>query len=280
MSEQMQQQSPAGAIVASPYDGLATHYNRGRPGYPEEALADIRTTPGDIVVDVGAGTGIFTRRLAVTLKSASVVGVEPSGDMRREADAASAGISNLTFVPGSAESLPFAAGSVTLVTAATAAHWFDRPNFYGEAFRCLRHGGTLLILQNVRRWRDSAFLTAYEELHEFAVPGYQRDAFPAPDGKYKAIEVAEELSGRPEVAEIRSRNIDWSMSMTEEVFVAFSLSSTITQRAISRIGSSDYLNRLRVLLSKYSSSGSVELLYVTRVTQASRNSMSAAPARV
>jgi hypothetical protein len=112
------------------------------------------------------------------------------------------------------------------------------------------------------------------------VPGYQRDTFPAPEGKYKPIEVAEELASRSEVAGIRSRNIDWSMSMTEDVFVAFSLSSTITQRAISRIGSSDYLNRLRVLLSKYSSSGSVELLYVTRVTQASRNSMSTAPARV
>lgn len=276
MSERIQQ-SHVGAAGASPYDGLAAHYNRGRPGYPEQALAGICAAPGDIVVDVGAGTGIFTRQLAAAVKGADVVGVEPSADMRREAAEASSGMTNLSFVPGSAESLPFAAASVAIVTAATAAHWFDRPKFYAEAFRCLRPGGTLLVLQNVRRWRDSAFLSAYEELHEFAVPGYQRDTFPAPDGKYKPIKVAEELSCRSVAADIRSRNIDWSMSMTEEVFIAFSLSSTITQRAIGRIGRSDYFDRLRSLLSKYGSSGGVELLYVTRVTQATGNSASAAP---
>ncbi|WP_433994485.1 class I SAM-dependent methyltransferase [Bradyrhizobium elkanii] len=47
--------------------------------------------------------------------------------MRRAAEAASREVPNLSFVAGAAEDLPFPDGSLALVTAATAAHWFDRP---------------------------------------------------------------------------------------------------------------------------------------------------------
>lgn len=45
-----------------------------------------------------------------------------------------------------AEDLPFAAGEVDLVTAMTAAHWFDRRLFFQEADRVLRPGGCLALL--------------------------------------------------------------------------------------------------------------------------------------
>ena len=135
------------------------------------------------MADVGAGTGIFSRQLAHSLPDARVVGVEPGADMRRAAEAASHELSNLSFVAGAAEALPFPDGSLSLATATTAAHWFDRPLFYGEAFRCLRERGHLAIVQNVRRWWDSPFLAAYEELHEETVQGYRRGTFPAGSGR-------------------------------------------------------------------------------------------------
>lgn len=46
----------------------------------------------------------------------------------------------------SAEELPFASGGVDLVTAMTAAHWFDRQKFLLEADRVLRPGGCLALL--------------------------------------------------------------------------------------------------------------------------------------
>src|SRR6201999_741787 len=104
----------------------------------------------------------------------------------------------------------------------------NRPLFYGEAFRCLREGGHLAIIQNVRRWSDSPFLTAYEELHEAAVPGYRRDTFPAGDGRYAPIDAAGELRGHPPASDIRVHTFDWLLPMTRETFVTFSLSSTIT----------------------------------------------------
>ncbi len=45
-----------------------------------------------------------------------------------------------------AEALPFASGEVDLVTAMTAAHWFDRPKFLVEADRVLKPGGCLALL--------------------------------------------------------------------------------------------------------------------------------------
>ncbi|MDE1994587.1 MAG: class I SAM-dependent methyltransferase, partial [Rhizobiaceae bacterium] len=142
------------ATLASPYEGLASHYNETRPSYPDAAIADLSGTRG-IVADIGAGTGIFTRQLAGLLTQAEVIGIEPSADMRRMAEAASSHLGNIAFQSGSAETLPFAAGSVAVVTAATAVHWFDRPAFYSEAFRCLGDGGRLVIVQNIRRWWDN-----------------------------------------------------------------------------------------------------------------------------
>ncbi|MGH9075750.1 MAG: class I SAM-dependent methyltransferase, partial [Acidimicrobiales bacterium] len=74
-------------------DGLATRgfgdggtYERGRPGYPEEALDLFADTfglgAGRRVVDLGAGTGKFTRQLATL--GVEILADEPSPSMRAE----------------------------------------------------------------------------------------------------------------------------------------------------------------------------------------------------
>ena len=254
----------------SPYDGIANYYDRARPHYPSAALAILSVQPDDLVADVGAGTGIFSRQLAQSLPAARVVGVEPGADMRRAAEAASHELPNLSFVAGAAEALPFPDGSLALVTAATAAHWFDRPLFYAQAFRCLRDGGRLAIVQNVRRWWDSAFLAAYEELHEATVQGYRRDTFPAGGGRYAGIDAAGELRRHALASDVQEHAFCWRMPMTREAFVTFSLSSTITQHAIREIGESGYLARLGEILDRWSSVGSFDVLYVTKLVMASK----------
>jgi ubiquinone/menaquinone biosynthesis C-methylase UbiE len=260
--------------AASPYDGIADCYDRARPDYPPAALAMLSVQPGALVADAGADTGIFSRQLAHALPDVRVVGVEPGADMRRAAEAASHQLPNLSFVAGAAEALPFPDGSLALVTAATAAHWFDRPLFYGEAFRCLREGGYLAIVQNVRRWSDSPFLTAYEELHEATVPGYRRDTFPAGGGRYAAIDAAGELRGHLPASDVREYAFDWLTPMRRETFVTFSLSSTITQHAIRRIGEAAYLSRLAAILDRFDDTGTFDVLYVTRLVVACKGSLS------
>src|SRR5262245_18702664 len=97
---------------ASPYDGLADRYDRARPSYPPESIAHLRAGTGDIVADVAAGTGIFTRQLARALSAAKVVGIEPGEDMYRAAQRSSIGIANLSFIQGRAEALAFENGAL------------------------------------------------------------------------------------------------------------------------------------------------------------------------
>jgi SAM-dependent methyltransferase len=95
------------------------------------------------VVDLGAGTGIFSRVLAGL--GHDVVAVEPDGDMRRKLEATSPGIQALD---GSAEKIPMPDASVDAVTAAQAFHWFDREAACAEIARVLRPAGVLAAISN------------------------------------------------------------------------------------------------------------------------------------
>ena len=71
------------ATAQTGFDADAARYARGRPDYPAEVsgwLTDsIDLEPGKTVVDLGAGTGKFTRRLLAT--GGRVVAVEPVAAM-------------------------------------------------------------------------------------------------------------------------------------------------------------------------------------------------------
>jgi SAM-dependent methyltransferase len=253
---------------ASPYDGLAARYDRVRPGYPVDSVAFLQAGEGDLVVDVGAGTGIFTRLLAARLPKARLIGIEASQDMYREAERASKGIANVSFIHGRAEALPLDDAEVRLLTVATAIHWFDRPAFYKEVIRCLRPDGELLVYQNIRRWWQSAFLAEYEALHESTVKGYLRGRYPAAHGGYDELDVARELSARTDFSSIEVREFTWSEHMSIDEFIDFSQSSSITQRAIAAIGCEAYIEALRALLERHAAEGLVEISYLTKVTSA------------
>ena len=253
----------------SPYDGLATRYDRSRPSYPPESIARLRVDADEIVADVGAGTGIFTRQLASSLTKAKVIGVEASEDMLGEAERSSLGIANLSFVLGRAETLPFEDKTLRMVTVATAIHWFDRPAFYAEVVRCLRPDGELVVLQNIRRWWQDRFLADYEALHEASVEGYRRGRYPNRRGTYDEIDVEAELLARPDFGDVGVRDFNWRRAMSSDQFIDFSLSSSITQRAVAAMGEQAYLDALRRLLEQWDGgTGMIEIPYLTRVTSA------------
>ena len=138
--------------VRGPYTAFADvagAYERGRPGYPEEA---VRWMVGDQpcdAVDLGAGTGKLTRALVAL--GHRVTAVEPLDEMRAELEAVLPGAH---AVGGSAEAMPLADASADVVTSAQAFHWFDHDNALPEITRVLRPGGRIALVWNSRDDRD------------------------------------------------------------------------------------------------------------------------------
>ncbi len=131
------------------FDRTAAAYERGRPSIPPEA-ADRLTqvlglSTGRTVLELGAGTGKFTRVLERT--GVRVLALEPSEGMRAELLRQSP---DVPLVGGTAEAIDLPAASVDAVVAAQAFHWFDVPRAAREAARVLRPHGGLGLLWNIR----------------------------------------------------------------------------------------------------------------------------------
>jgi SAM-dependent methyltransferase len=154
----------------SPFDPTARFreraraYARGRPGYPPELLdvlaQEVGLGAGDVVADVGSGTGILTRMLLA--RGCVVHAVEPNEEMRRAAEAALAGRPAFHSHAGRAEATGLPDACVAGVTAAQAFHWFEPQATRREWRRILRPGGWAALVWNERREAGTPFLEAYE----------------------------------------------------------------------------------------------------------------------
>ena len=117
-------------------------YARFRPDYPEGVTAFLADVAPDtrVAVDVGCGNGQLSVQLAS--RFVSVIASDPSIEqiahaVRRE---------RVRYAVGAAEAIDVGPASVSLVTAAQAAHWFDRPRFYDEARRVLVPRGVVALI--------------------------------------------------------------------------------------------------------------------------------------
>ncbi|MFJ6464449.1 class I SAM-dependent methyltransferase [Streptomyces sp. NPDC091387] len=140
--------SPAPPRALS-FDRAAAQYGAARPGYPDallDAVEELSGRPlrGARTLDVGAGTGISTRRLHD--RGADVVAVEPGPGMAAELRRA---LPDVPLVRGDGNHLPFAAASADLITYAQSWHWTDSARSAPEAMRVLRPGGALALWWNV-----------------------------------------------------------------------------------------------------------------------------------
>lgn len=135
------------------YTGLAASYSKYRPAYSATVLSALlgccaKSPSAMDIVDVGAGTGIWTRMLAGR-GPASISAVEPNNDMREHGIADSAGL-NIVWHAGSAESTGLPQACCDLVTMASSFHWTDFDRATAEFKRLLRPGGHFAALWNPR----------------------------------------------------------------------------------------------------------------------------------
>ena len=140
---------------AHSFDAAAGAYEAGRPGWPREAVEIPARRLGlerdAVVLDLAAGTGKLTRRLAG--RFASVIAIEPLDGMRTVLEER---IPFVRTLAGTAEAIPLADGSVDAVFVAEAIHWFDLERAVPEIARVLRPGGGVAVLYNRLDWDDKS----------------------------------------------------------------------------------------------------------------------------
>lgn len=208
----LEPRSDGAAVHRAALDGYgagADTYARGRPDYPPELTAWLRevagVVPGCRVVDLGAGTGKFTRRLLAL--QADTVAIEPVDAMRAKLQAEVPGAPALA---GSASAMPLPDASVDVVVCAQAFHWFATRQALDEIVRVLKPGGRLALVWNLRDasvpW--VARMDAIADAHEGEVPrfyqGRWRQAFPHPElGPLAESRFVQQHTGSPDDVIVR-----------------------------------------------------------------------------
>lgn len=173
--------------AATGFAGAAVRaYERGRPSYPREALADLAArlglTESSTVLDLAAGTGKLTELMAPLV--GRVIAVEPSSEMLA---ALHAKLPAVEALRGTGEAIPVGDAAVDAVFVAEAFHWFATAAACREIHRALAPGGGLALLWNRARWSedDLPWLPRFDAL---VTPiRVAAGEFPAAGDSWKAI---------------------------------------------------------------------------------------------
>jgi ubiquinone/menaquinone biosynthesis C-methylase UbiE len=144
---------------------LAEDYSLYREGYATSArdgLFGLLGKPADTldIVDVGAGTGIWSRNLAGRAPR-SLTAVEPNQRMR-ERGIEDSRATSITWVEGAGENTGLPGGSADLVTMASSFHWVDFDLGLHEFHRVLRPDGWFAALWNPRHIEANPLLVEIE----------------------------------------------------------------------------------------------------------------------
>ncbi len=136
------------------FDGVAGLYDATRQDYPAEivdaVIANATIGPGAAVLEIGCGTGQFTRQLAGRALNLTAIdiGAAMVQTARRNVADATARFQVCSF-EDFADSGPF-----DLIVSATAFHWVDPGVGLAKAARLLRPGGWLALLTTGERYPE------------------------------------------------------------------------------------------------------------------------------
>jgi SAM-dependent methyltransferase len=132
------------------FDEVAAEYDRSRPGYPralvEEACSLAGLQPGDLVLEVGCGSGQLTRDLLGA--GLEVVTVEPGAQLLSLAARNLEDAGEVTFVNARFEDAQLPSRHFRAVFAASSFHWIDPEVSWAKVADLLAPGGTLALIQH------------------------------------------------------------------------------------------------------------------------------------
>ncbi|MGZ4731325.1 MAG: class I SAM-dependent methyltransferase [Terriglobales bacterium] len=239
------------------FSSRVDNYVRYRPGYPAAVIDLLQNDCGfssaSVIADIASGTGIFTRMLLE--RGNRVFGVEPNPGMRQAGEEFLSRYSRFTSVAGTAEATTLDDHTVDFVTAAQAAHWFDREKARQEFIRICRPGGWTVLLWNERRTGSTPFLRAYEQLLLEYGTDYQ-------DVRHERTTQQIETFFAP--SRFQFRTFDYQQEFDYPALEGRLLSSSYTPQA-SDAAYTPMLRELRRMFDAHQVNGRVRFEYDTRV---------------
>jgi SAM-dependent methyltransferase len=200
------------------FDRAAAAYERARPGYPPAAVRYLgrvlRLGPGRTVVDLGSGTGKFTRALAPL--GAARVAVEPTAGMRRVFRTA---VPDVPVLDGTAEAIPLPDGFADAVVCAQAFHWFRPRAALTEIARVLRPGGGIGLVWNTRDEQSTPWSRRISEI-------VRRYRWMSPTARWRRWRPAFRASGGP-FGSLHAARFPYFQRGTVDTFVERTLSTSV-----------------------------------------------------
>jgi SAM-dependent methyltransferase len=131
------------------FDEVAAEYDRHRPAYPDELIDQACRAAGigigDLVLEVGCGSGQLTRSLAG--RGLRVTALEPGASLMSLATQNLEGAAEVEFVNDRFEDARLPRERYRAVFAASSFHWVDPEISWQRAADVLVPGGTLALVQ-------------------------------------------------------------------------------------------------------------------------------------
>jgi len=168
------------------FSGVADAYARHRPRYPAELFAWLASVSPGRALAWDAGTGNGQVAVALTGHLDRVVATDASGDQLARAEAHE----RVAYRNEPADRVSLPSGSVDLITAGAAAHWFELEGFYREARRVGKKGAVVALFsygprdfadavgQIVHRFQDEVLDGFWPERIQYVHDRYATLPFP------------------------------------------------------------------------------------------------------
>ncbi len=158
-------------MSTNPFTAGGENYAAHRPTYPAqlaEALAEVAPAL-ERAVDVGCGSGQLSVLLGEHFDT--VEAYDPSESQLSGAETHP----NVRYAVAPAEQLPTSDRSADLITAAQAAHWFDRPRFYAEVRRIAKPGAVVALITYNNPVGDEDALAPFRALYDALDPWWRSE---------------------------------------------------------------------------------------------------------
>lgn len=144
------------------FSGHAGAYVQHRPRYPEALFTWLASVIRGRALAWDAGTGNGQVAIALTEHVDRVVATDASADQLAHASVHA----RVEYRNEPAERVSLPSGSVDLITAGAAAHWFDLDGFYREAARVAKSGAVIALFSYGPRDIADALGPAVRRFHE------------------------------------------------------------------------------------------------------------------